>query len=328
MTAWYYSDNERNRHGPVAAADLAQLHAHGQLTAGTLVWRDGLAGWTPWHQVMDQVLAPEGESAPAAPARASAAVAPEVRRPAFAVVNDQPALAVAGGYNPYEVVARVPASPYAAPQAALSGASAAVMGGEVVYAGFWKRFAAYVIDGFIVGIAGFMLQMLIAGVLFGGMAAMRSSPGSALTSVAGVVGILLVYLLPLGLTAAYFGVMHASAHQASLGKMAVGIKVTDEYGEPISFWRGFGRYFGLLLAAIPLGIGLIMAGFTDRKRALHDMICNTLVVDRWAFTAHPERQRHELGAVTVVMIVLAALGIVAYVGLIAFAVSMAARAGG
>ncbi|TZF84255.1 RDD family protein, partial [Cognatilysobacter lacus] len=258
--------------------------------------------------------------------------AAEDRRPLFAAPNDEPALAVASGYNPYHVVERVPvapvnASPYAAPNAALGGAAMAVMGGEVVYAGFWKRVAAYTIDGFVVGIPGFLLQMLIAGVMFGGMAALSSNRSEAVGTVAGVIGVLVMYLAPLALAATYFGVMHASSHQATLGKMAVGIKVTDEAGEPISFWRGFGRYFGLILSSIPIGIGLIMAGFTDRKRALHDMICSTLVVDRWAFTAHPERQRRELGAVTIVILCLVGLGTIAYVGLIAFALSLVASAG-
>jgi uncharacterized RDD family membrane protein YckC len=325
MTAWYYSDIQRNRLGPVAASDLAELHAHGQLQPGTLVWREGLGVWAPWHEVMHEVL---GAPPPAAPALAvAAAAAAEDRRPLFAVPNDEPALAVAGGYNPYQVVDRVQASPYAAPQAALRGNAGAVMGGEVVYAGFWKRFAGYVIDGFVVGIPGALLQVLIAGVVFGGMAAFSSNPGEALGTAAGVLGLLLMYLSPMALAAAYFGVMHASSHQASLGKMAVGIKVTDEYGEAISFWRGFGRYFGLLLACLPVFIGVIIAGFTERKRGLHDMICGTLVVDRWAFTAHPERQRRELGAVTIVIMALGALGILAYIALIVFAVSLAASAG-
>ena len=98
------------------------------------------------------------------------------------------------------------------------------------------------------------------------------------------------------------------------GALLLGRSAED--GGPISFWRGFGRYFGLLLSSLPLGIGLVMAGFTDRKRALHDMVCSTLVVDRWAFTAQPERQRTDLGVVTIVIIVLSLLGLVAYIGLI------------
>ncbi len=308
MTAWYYSDTQRNRLGPVAATDLAQLHDNGQLAPEVLVWREGLPDWKPWREVMDEVLG----RAPSTPSN----------RASFAIASgDAPANA---GGNPYEIAERPAASPYAAPAAPVGGYAAPVHDGDVVYAGFWKRFAAYTIDSFIVGIAGFLVQMVVAGVMFGGMAAL-SDPSQMFATGAGIVGLLLIYLLPMVLGAAYFGVFHASANQATPGKMAVGIKVTDEAGGHISFWRGFGRYFGLILSSIPLFIGLIMAGFTDRKRALHDMICSTLVVDKWAFTAHPERQRHELGTVTIVVIGLAVLAIVGYVLLIG--VMIAAIAG-
>ena len=311
MTAWYYSTADRTRLGPVAAMDLADLHNGGQLQPGTLVWREGLPDWKPWHEMMAEVLgiAP----APAAPSRA-----------AFAM--PEPALAAATGYDPYALVDRAAPSPYAAPQAALTGRTSVVHGGDVVYAGFWKRVAAYVIDGVIVGIVGFIVQMLVAGVVFGGLAAMQTDPGAMFGTVSGVIGMLVMYLAPMAIAAAYFGLMQASANQASLGKLAVGIKVTDDAGGAISFWRGFGRYFALILSSIPLGIGLFMAAFTDRKRALHDMICSTLVVDRWAFTAHPERQRRELGTVTVVILCLFALLAVAYVGVIVFFVAAVAGA--
>lgn len=313
MTAWYYSDAQRNRLGPVAADDLAQLHDNGQLAPEVLVWREGLPDWKPWREVMDEVL---GRATPApAPNRATFAVAP----------GDAPAQA---GGNPYELVDRAPASPYAAPVARVGGYSAPVHGAEIVYAGFWKRFAAYTIDSFIVGIAGVVVQMVVAGALFGGMAALSTDPSAMFASGAGILGLLLMYVAPLVLGAVYYGFFHASGNQASLGKMAVGIKVTDDAGGHISFWRGFGRYFGLLLSTIPLGIGVIMAGFTDRKRALHDMMCSTLVVDRWAFTAHPERQRHDLGAVTIVIICLAALVAIGYVLLFGFVMAALVGAAG
>ena len=70
-----------------------------------------------------------------------------------------------------------------------------------------------------------------------------------------------------------------------------------------------------------------MAAFTDRKRALHDMLAGTLVVDRWAYTSHPERQRTELGTVTIVILVIGGLLILAYLALIMLAVGLAAAAG-
>ena len=101
--------------------------------------------------------------------------------------------------------------------------------------------------------------------------------------------------------------MHSSGNQASLGKMAIGIKVVRTDGSRISFWRAFGRYWALIPSAIILGIGYLMAAFTDRKQALHDMICDTLVVDKWAYTDRPEWQREDLGVVAIVVLALAGL---------------------
>ncbi len=56
MSEWYYTDYERNRLGPVAARDLAELHEAGQLQPGTLVWREGMPQWRPWREAMTQAL--------------------------------------------------------------------------------------------------------------------------------------------------------------------------------------------------------------------------------------------------------------------------------
>jgi uncharacterized RDD family membrane protein YckC len=60
--------------------------------------------------------------------------------------------------------------------------------------------------------------------------------------------------------------------------MAIGIKVTDLNGNRISFGRATGRYFAKILSGMILMIGYIMAGFTEKKQALHDMIASCLVV--------------------------------------------------
>jgi uncharacterized RDD family membrane protein YckC len=72
--------------------------------------------------------------------------------------------------------------------------------------------------------------------------------------------------------------MESSSNQATLGKMAVGIKVTDEFGHRISFARTSGRHFAKYISALILMIGYIMAGITQKKQALHDTIAGTLVV--------------------------------------------------
>lgn len=78
----------------------------------------------------------------------------------------------------------------------------------------------------------------------------------------------------------YFALMESSAYQGTLGKMALGIRVTDLDGGQIDFGRATGRYFAKILSFITLMIGYIMAAFTGKKQALHDIIAGTVVLMR------------------------------------------------
>lgn len=307
MTEWYYSDAQRTQHGPVTAADLAALHTKGQLPAETLVWREGMSEWKPWREMIREVIAGDAPGDP----RAEALV-----RAAEAAPDD-------GAYRPYAVAE---SSPYAPPQARVDANQGPVVtGGRVVYAGFWKRVAASFIDSFIATALSYMVQiplMLVFGV---GMAGLGGSGSDPFGTGMGIAMIGLIYVVAIGIPLLYFSWMHSSANQASLGKMAVGIKVVRTDGQRITFWRAFGRYFAYMLGGFTLGIGYVIAAFTDRKQAMHDMICDTLVVDKWAYTDHPEWQRDELGTVTIVILALAALAVF---GIIALAgVMIAALAG-
>jgi uncharacterized RDD family membrane protein YckC len=75
----------------------------------------------------------------------------------------------------------------------------------------------------------------------------------------------------------YEALLTSSSWQATVGKKILGLKVTDEVGNRISFGRASGRYFAKILSSMLLFIGYIMAAFTDRKRALHDMLAGTVV---------------------------------------------------
>ena len=72
--------------------------------------------------------------------------------------------------------------------------------------------------------------------------------------------------------------MVSSSYQATLGKMVVGIVVTDMQGQRISFWRATGRLFGKQLSAIPLWAGYLMQPFSEKRQALHDMMAGCVVL--------------------------------------------------
>jgi uncharacterized RDD family membrane protein YckC len=76
----------------------------------------------------------------------------------------------------------------------------------------------------------------------------------------------------------YYSLLESSAWQGTLGKKALGLAVTDLEGRRISFGRAVGRWFAKIISSLTLLIGYIMAGFTAKKQALHDMIAGTLVI--------------------------------------------------
>jgi uncharacterized RDD family membrane protein YckC len=134
-----------------------------------------------------------------------------------------------------------------------------------IYAGFWRRVGAYLID-----YALFIAAAFVAGIALG-----LAGVWSARTEAAFQVVFVIAYWL-------YVTGMESSAHQATLGKLALRIKVTDYEGQRIGFGRANGRLFGTILSSLTLGIGYLMAGFTRRRQALHDMVARTLVVKKMA----------------------------------------------
>jgi len=139
---------------------------------------------------------------------------------------------------------------------------------KLEYAGFWIRFVALIIDSIVLGVVNMIISFALLG----------TSVGMGAGSYEGLGAMLFVYYcLILVLYVGYFALMESSVRQATLGKMAVGIKVGDEHGQRISGLNAVGRYLSKLISGIILGIGYIMAAFDQRKQALHDKIASTVV---------------------------------------------------
>ncbi len=136
------------------------------------------------------------------------------------------------------------------------------------YAGFWRRFAAFVIDAILLGIVQTVLTVALGVVI----PAADMSEGAVIGY---VVTFNLVIFIAIWL---YFTLMESSAKQATLGKILVGIVVTDIDGNRVSLGRASGRYFGKAVSWVILTIGFLMAGFTERKQALHDIMAGCLVI--------------------------------------------------
>jgi len=156
------------------------------------------------------------------------------------------------------------------------------------FAGFWKRVAAALIDSAILGIASAILivpALAILGIgLMGDMEAIESydegyEPSGGLIAAFFGAYFFAIFVLWIG-GWLYFALMEASSKQGTLGKMALGIKVTDMTGNRITFGRATGRYFGKILSSVILYIGFLMVGFTQQKQGLHDIIAGCLVVNK------------------------------------------------
>jgi uncharacterized RDD family membrane protein YckC len=141
------------------------------------------------------------------------------------------------------------------------------------YAGFWIRFGAVVIDGIIVGIAMSPVSMLTS-VFFSNLP--NRGPEVAIPAIMSVVG--MAVTLGLVVNWLYEAAMTSSSKQATVGKMVFGLVVTDTRGARLSFLHATGRHFAKFLSNFTLLIGYIIAGFTERKQALHDFVAGTYVL--------------------------------------------------
>jgi uncharacterized RDD family membrane protein YckC len=129
---------------------------------------------------------------------------------------------------------------------------------ELEYAGFWSRVAALIVDNAVVTIFGVALLIAASGI------------GAEAVFVANLVYILIAIL--------YWPLLESSERQATLGKQLLGIQVVDANGARLSFVRALLRNLAKIISSLPFGLGFLLAAFTPKKQALHDMITKCLVV--------------------------------------------------
>jgi uncharacterized RDD family membrane protein YckC len=143
------------------------------------------------------------------------------------------------------------------------------------YAGFWRRFVALVIDSLILYIVTFPVHLFFHINVMGWMRPDDLSPEDMAALFASAFRVL---CFNAAINWLYFALFESSPRQATLGKMALNIRVTTLDGGRISFARATGRYFAKFISSITFLIGFVMAAFTKRRQALHDIIAQTLVL--------------------------------------------------
>ncbi|EIC21675.1 RDD family protein [Thiorhodovibrio frisius] len=130
----------------------------------------------------------------------------------------------------------------------------------------WKRIGAGIVDIFISLIVGFVL-----GLVFMLLLVQNSIDQNQLDSQLDGIGILVWWI--------YFAALESSSLQATFGKIAFGLKVTDLYGGQIGFWKASARHWGKLISTLTLFVGFLIMFFTKNKQSLHDLISNCLVIE-------------------------------------------------
>jgi len=278
--------------GPVPRVFVEERVEHGLWPDRLMIAEVGSNQWRAFRE-----LSP---AAPAAPAE-EVAVEPDIATATSRPAGYAPTMAADHGHS----LAGVRAVDDSAPTVVLPP-------GESIHAGFWRRVAAYFIDGFIVGIVGWVvgIVLILGFAASGGISAM-------------VAASMLNYIVMIAIYWLYFALQESSPAQATLGKRAFGLKVTDDRAHRISFARATGRFFGKFVSSLILGIGYLLAGFTERKQALHDMMASTFVVFRAVEPGQPlPATRPPMPwygwVINIVFMSLAPLGIVAAIALPAY----------
>lgn len=157
----------------------------------------------------------------------------------------------------------------------------------MIYAGFWRRFIAFVIDSCIIQCILLVVRKILPIDMtvdryfikgedisdsFSITSYQVTYPEDAESILASLLMIAIVWL--------YYVLFQSSKHQATPGMKLFKMQITDYTGNRISFGQATLRYFASWLSGLIFGIGYLMIAFTPRKQGLHDYIAKTLVMKK------------------------------------------------
>lgn len=261
---WYYAESGQ-RLGPISEADLQSLYVAGRIRSDTLVWKAGMAEWQPFSSAR-----PYPPGMPVAAGQFCTECGKQYE--SNNLLTFGAARVCAGCKDVFFQRVREQGSAVATERAFL------------LYAGFWIRVLARLIDGLILGVFFVVLFLLAFGTM--GRGALRNiqvnAPISS-SSIALFYGVMaLVYLVAVAASLIYES-WFVGNRGGTPGKLALGLRVVRSDGVALSQGRSVGRAFAYILDnLIPLGLGFIIAGFDNEKRTLHDHIADTRVIHRAA----------------------------------------------
>jgi uncharacterized RDD family membrane protein YckC len=253
---WYYADAGRQV-GPIEEGALDDLVRAGVVRDDTLVWRDGMPNWQPHAAARGVRMAPA--PMPAVPIAAGTGFCSECGRP-FPL-------------NQLVTIGNASVCAQCKPvylQRVREGGQAI---GARRYAGFWIRFAAFMIDSVILDILLLILFLPLFAIV-GGTAAFTDLSAQGPMVLLAIFAFYLLFFLIVFAYQIYF----VSKRGGTPGKLILGLRIIRVDGSMLSKGQAAGRYLCYIIDGMILYIGFIMAGFDEEKRALHDRICDTRVI--------------------------------------------------
>ncbi|HEY3741990.1 MAG TPA: RDD family protein [Bryobacteraceae bacterium] len=254
---WYYADRGRQT-GPVQQTELEQLVQSGALPSSALVWTEGMADWKPYSTI-EKIDPPSTAVQPFAPIELS--VKPGSCVCCGRAMPPEDSTVISARTVCFEC------QPVFIERLREGGLEK--LPGLPPYSGFWIRFAAKIAD--------YSLLNIVQSVFIATFFAWMLRPKARFTSDA-LVGYGVSSLAGMVMSCAY-QVFFLTTRGATPGKMLCYLRVIRPDGSPVKMGTAFGRYLGEIVDAFTLGIGYIMVAFDSEKRALHDRLAGTRVID-------------------------------------------------
>lgn len=176
-------------------------------------------------------------------------------------------------------------------------------GREAKYANFFHRWAAFVIDQWLVSLSALLVVFCIAAAIYfsAGFSFEKDPETASMLVFAAVFGYMVVYLCFSG---AYHIHRESSSRQGSMGKQYLGLIVTTDQGEHLDRRTAALRWFSAALSHLSQNIGFLIAAFTEKRQALHDLLANTLVLERDTDPSAPAINRNKRSAIVLVFAIL------------------------
>ncbi len=250
-TVCYYAEAGAPR-GPVSAAELRAMAAEGRIQPDTLVWTPGLSQWVRYGEL----AWPEATPPSVEPIRRCAECGRDF--PEGDTIRLGP-LWVCGSCKPLVVQRWM---------------ERGLGTGAIPYAGFWSRLAASILDGIVLMIAYYAIYVPVIWTLV-----RRLRPSERPIENLVVFSSVTVTLWALSIAMhALYEIWMVGRFGATLGKMALQLRVVRADGSRVGYARAAGRHFAKYLSQLTAGIGFLLAAWDPEKRALHDMVADTRVV--------------------------------------------------